>query len=575
MNVPLDLAARCSSSRVRRDGGDGERRRGVAERGQRLVADVQHPLAEVARAGDGEVPRELQVVALDAAASASAANVASIVGAPVLDRSSSRWRAGRGRRRNAALGSIGGAGGVDQAAQADDEGVALGQRDRPGGSRAAGRRRRSACASSSAHSGTRSPVVDVDEHDRWRRRRATRSRSVHGGSAEASASRSGDVREDRRVRAEAVVAVPLGRVDRDAVGVGRHARRPASRPADRCRWPRRRRCRRCSGTAAGSCRVSSGSQPSGAAVDAARPRISAAWLAAAVGGGTVVVLGGTVVAVLGGAWSPVRLPMAAARRRSPYAAIVVAARGADLIAVDAPATIVRRSADRRLVTVVRRVGRSRVHSDRDVVDRRDTGVADRPVTERLRPRLPSGNLRPWPTSRSLNEDQLQLQKWVARLRRGRHPSRRPRVGRARGVPVPDRPGGRQDRPLRLGVPAERVQRPDRPDAAGRGRGAVLGRRRHRHGDHGFGPRRRRHQRQRHARAGHGVGARSATARPTTSSSARSASASPTPAATSRRCAPVPSTTRPTTSGCSTAPRRGSPTVASPTCTWSSPRSTPS
>ena len=42
-----------------------------------------------------------------------------------------------------------------------------------------------------------------------------------------------------------------------------------------------------------------------------------------------------------------------------------------------------------------------------------------------------------------------------------------------------------------------------------------------------------------------------------------------------RCAPGPSTTRPRTSGCSTAPRRGSPTAASPTSTWSSPPSIPS
>jgi len=41
---------------------------------------------------------------------------------------------------------------------------------------------------------------------------------------------------------------------------------------------------------------------------------------------------------------------------------------------------------------------------------------------------------------------------------------------------------------------------------------------------------------------------------------------PTPAPTCRRCAPRPSTTRPRTSGCSTAPRRGSPTAASPTST---------
>ena len=42
-----------------------------------------------------------------------------------------------------------------------------------------------------------------------------------------------------------------------------------------------------------------------------------------------------------------------------------------------------------------------------------------------------------------------------------------------------------------------------------------------------------------------------------------------------RCAPGPSTTRPTTSGCSTAPRRGSPTAASPTSTSWWRRSTPS
>ena len=70
------------------------------------------------------------------------------------------------------------------------------------------------------------------------------------------------------------------------------------------------------------------------------------------------------------------------------------------------------------------------------------------------------------------------------------------------------------------------------------------------------------------------GSRSVTAPLTTSSSAPSASPSPTQAPTSRACAPGPSTTRPRTSGRSTAPRRGSPMVASPTCTWSSPASTP-
>ena len=53
---------------------------------------------------------------------------------------------------------------------------------------------------------------------------------------------------------------------------------------------------------------------------------------------------------------------------------------------------------------------------------------------------------------------------------------------------------------------------------------------------------------------------------------RSASPSPTPARTSPRCGPGPSTTRPRTSGSSTARRPGSPTAASPTSTWWWPRS---
>ena len=71
------------------------------------------------------------------------------------------------------------------------------------------------------------------------------------------------------------------------------------------------------------------------------------------------------------------------------------------------------------------------------------------------------------------------------------------------------------------------------------------------------------------------GCRSATARRTSPRSARSACPSPTPARTCRRCARAPATTRPRTSGCSTARRPGRPTAASPTSTWSSPPSTPS
>ena len=91
---------------------------------------------------------------------------------------------------------------------------------------------------------------------------------------------------------------------------------------------------------------------------------------------------------------------------------------------------------------------------------------------------------------------------------------------------------------------------------------------------GLGPRRRRHQRQRHPRADRGVGApvlrhrRRREARRLLRERARRR------LRRVARCAPGPSTTRPPTSGCSTAPRRGSPTAASPTCTSSWPPSTP-
>ena len=88
----------------------------------------------------------------------------------------------------------------------------------------------------------------------------------------------------------------------------------------------------------------------------------------------------------------------------------------------------------------------------------------------------------------------------ARLRRRRDAPRRPRVGREGADAVADHPGGRQDRPLRLRRPGAVLRRPDRPDAADRQRGAVLGRRRHRHGDHGHLARRRRDLRPGHGRA---------------------------------------------------------------------------
>ena len=162
----------------------------------------------------------------------------------------------------------------------------------------------------------------------------------------------------------------------------------------------------------------------------------------------------------------------------------------------------------------------------------------------------------------------------ARIRRGRHPPGRRRVGRARGDPVAGHPGGRQDRPLRLRVARPVLRRPDRPVAADRQRGAVLGRRRHRHGDHGHDPRGRRDLRQRHARAvvewvpqcfgdRRRRQGRRVLRRP-----------SPTPAPTSPRMRTTASLRRGHRRvGAQRRRRRGRPTAASPTSTSSSPRST--
>ena len=50
-------------------------------------------------------------------------------------------------------------------------------------------------------------------------------------------------------------------------------------------------------------------------------------------------------------------------------------------------------------------------------------------------------------SLELNEDQLQIQKWVHDFAADVDPARRARVGRARRDAVADHRGGRQDRPL--------------------------------------------------------------------------------------------------------------------------------
>ena len=92
----------------------------------------------------------------------------------------------------------------------------------------------------------------------------------------------------------------------------------------------------------------------------------------------------------------------------------------------------------------------------------------------------------------------------ARVRRRRHPARRPRVGREGVDPLADHPGGRQDRPLRLRRARPVLRRPGGPDPADRQRGALLGRRRHRHVDHGYLARGRRDLRPGLGRADRGV-----------------------------------------------------------------------
>ena len=133
----------------------------------------------------------------------------------------------------------------------------------------------------------------------------------------------------------------------------------------------------------------------------------------------------------------------------------------------------------------------------------------------------------------------------------------------------DHPGGGEDRPLRLRGAGAVLGRPDRPDAADRQRGAVLGRRRHRHGDHGHVARGRRDLRPGHAASRSASGSRSASARADEPKvGAFCVVRARRRLRRLRRCARAPGTTRPPTSGCSTARRRGRPTAASPTCTSS-------
>ena len=84
-------------------------------------------------------------------------------------------------------------------------------------------------------------------------------------------------------------------------------------------------------------------------------------------------------------------------------------------------------------------------------------------------------------SLDLNEDQLQIQKWVHDFAENVDPAGRPRVGRAGGDPLADHRGGGRDRPVLLRLHHPVLLRPDRPAHADRQRGDGLGRRRHRPG----------------------------------------------------------------------------------------------
>ncbi len=163
----------------------------------------------------------------------------------------------------------------------------------------------------------------------------------------------------------------------------------------------------------------------------------------------------------------------------------------------------------------------------------------------------------------------------ARLRRRRHAPRGARVGREGADAVADHRGGRQDRAVRLRRARAVLRRPDRPDAADRQRGALLGRRRHRHVDHGHRARRRRDLRPGHRRADRRMDP--ALLRHPRGPEGRRVLRLGAQRRLGRLARPhdAPSSTRRPASGSSTARRRGRPTAASPTCTSSSPPSTAS
>ena len=170
-------------------------------------------------------------------------------------------------------------------------------------------------------------------------------------------------------------------------------------------------------------------------------------------------------------------------------------------------------------------------------------------------------------SLDLNEDQLQIQKWVHDFAENVIRPAAPRVGRAGGDPVADHRGGRQDRPL-LAATSSPTRSATRPASRCRSSCEELC-----WGDAGIAL----------AIFGTTLGVSGIVGNGTPEQiaewvpqcfgtpdddPARPRSACQRARRRLRRVVAAhraPSTTRPRTSGCSTAPRRGSPTAASPTC----------
>ena len=231
--------------------GDGERRRvAVADRGEGVVADVEHPLGEVALAGDGEVPRQVEVAPTDAGVAQRGEQVLE-VRAALLDRRAER-RDPVAVQAEGAAGRDHRAGCVAQVAQRDDEPVPLGEvaRGPDDQHRTLGG---IGLRVELREEGLPLTGGGVEEHDRLVGIERRADVGDRGGSS-AREVETRDLREDRGARAEPVVAVPLGRVDVDAARVRRHRGHGEAHPPAGVGRRVGRPCRGRSGTGAGTWR---------------------------------------------------------------------------------------------------------------------------------------------------------------------------------------------------------------------------------------------------------------------------------------------------------------------------------